>query len=114
MKSEPIKGHCGNPTAPFPKPLADYVQTDRSGYVSFCYPGECGVFIAQLSAINDQLRRVPMHRRAKDRDAELKKVIEFVLLAKREHDLIDLQWTAHRDAIDAQWEITKAKEGRAA
>ncbi|MGY3588058.1 hypothetical protein [Bradyrhizobium sp. USDA 4350] len=107
MKSKIIKGYCGNPDAPFPSPLARYVTAHSDGYVSFCYAGETGALQATLWAINTRLATAAVHRRAKDRDAALKEAAAYTRQSAAEHDLIDMQWQAHLDAIDARRETEK-------
>lgn len=101
-------GFCGNPHAEFPQPLADYLDLDRDGYVTFNCAAQLGSHRFYLSEIDLKLQSALLSRRAKDRAAALVELAKWVATAEAKHHHIDLLWMAHQDALTAQRELRRA------
>jgi hypothetical protein len=76
-----------------PLPLRTYMETDRDGHLTFCYPYEVGTYTSQTNHIKQKLDEA-LRRRGADKTAALKEVQKFVDNVVKEHDLLHAQWNA--------------------
>lgn len=75
----------------FPKPLADFIDTDRAGHKSFCYPAQAGALKAILGKAHRDLQAALKLKGTAQREA-VNEIAKFVAAFHHEHELIDAQW----------------------
>jgi hypothetical protein len=92
--------------AEYPLPLRNFLEVDRDGYVSFCYPYKTGSLTSVLNTIGERMDKA-MQRSGKERTAALKELKAFIATERAEDDLVSQQWTAEiekrraaRDAVE--------------
>ena len=97
-----------------PLPLRRYMETDREGYLTFCYPYEVGVYVSEVNHIKQRLDEA-LKRRGADKTAALKEVQKFVDNVVKEHDLLHAQHNADMErrhaANDRAWATDKPTRG---
>jgi hypothetical protein len=95
------KTYLGQEGLEFPAPLANYVEADHEGYVSFCYAGETGAYSSILAHIDQCLRTILLRPGAVKR-GEIKKLADYVAQQHAIHEEASAQWSAHINAKTAK------------
>jgi hypothetical protein len=75
----------------FDLPLRNYIEIDRNGYASFCYPYETGAFISIINHA-DGLAQEVLRSRGKYKTAAIKRLAGFIAESRADHELIHRQW----------------------
>jgi PleD family two-component response regulator len=80
-----------------PQPLATFVETDRDGHVSFCYPIESGYLQATLRSLHEDMR-CALSLKGAARQAAFEAVAVEIAKARDFHEHIHAQWDRFTDA----------------
>ncbi|MBR0687300.1 hypothetical protein JQ594_15320 [Bradyrhizobium manausense] len=100
------RGFCGNPDAPFPEPLIEYIHVDFRGEIDFDYLALASSLHARLIGTHRSLETIAITKRAKDRAYEMGWLRRITTEEYDRHQLVSAQWTAHLDALEASRNLT--------
>jgi hypothetical protein len=89
--------------------LAPYVDVDKDGLPSFCYPKQAGSLLGAISCI-DRAMTDAMSLRGSEREEALKRLAAEIRQYREEHDTICAQWD---EALTRRRIAARAAEGSA-
>ncbi len=97
----------------FPLPLRRFIEIDRDGYRSFCYPARCGELTAICRTIEERLRSAMAMPLARKTEA-LHDLLKYVEKNNGETALIGEQWDFElergRERVDRLLSATPSSE----
>jgi len=97
--------------AGFAEPLARFIETDREGHHSFCYPRAYGYLLSAVDHLDDLLQET-VRAQGKWRAPEcLKAAADYSAKTRQEFAEIGRLWGRHLADRDSALAVTTAPEG---